>query len=331
MNVVVVTVTYGNRFTYLLQVIESVVLDPLVSKVIVVDNGSYNEKEIQDQKHKYGTKLHIIRLSKNAGSAVGFARGLEYARTTEATHVLLLDDDNVPEKGAIKNFSDTLDQCENKNVVLNGSRSNLVGSDTNFLVGINKKPLFTFFDIFSRYKINYFLKKFFIKRKLHVDHNKKIRTTDSFAYGGALIPILAVRSVPLPDESLVLYGDDIEYSWNIKKLGYEIYQCESPYIHDVDLTFGQESHIMGLFDAKTKPFKVFYRIRNMVYLSLKHSLQSRVELYLSMICWFIGLGLVVVIKKGLNKNYFKRVYLIAQAVYAGFYPQKPIPEGVVLP
>lgn len=329
MKVIVVTVTYGNRFLYLKQLIDSLVEDEYVSKIIIVDNGSYNYDEIKKEEDRHKEKIQVIRLEKNAGSAVGFARGLEQAQKEEGTHVFLLDDDNVPEVGALKMFKDTLtDLGENKNIVLCGNRNNLVGSDRYFFERIDVDPLFTFFDILNLKKIKSFFQT--DTELSHISHKDRV-AVDSFAYGGTLLPIDSVKRAPLPDESLVLYGDDTEYSWNIKKLGLTIYACSTPKISDVDLTFGQDTHITGLFDEKTKSFKVFYRIRNMVYLSIKHSRQPKVMLYLNMAVWMTGLLLIGAWKKKINKTYFRRVRLITLAIYAGFYPQKPIPEGVSLP
>ena len=48
-----------------------------------------------------------------------------------------------------------------------------------------------------------------------------IRAEAELSRFSALEERVAVREAPLPDASLILYGDDIEYSWGIKKLGYE--------------------------------------------------------------------------------------------------------------
>lgn len=327
MKVIVVTVTYGNRFSFLKQLVDSLVHDKYVSRIVIVDNGSHNKTEIEDLKKEFPERIVILRLEKNAGSAVGFARGLEYAQKEDGSHILLLDDDNVPEADAMQIFSDTLHTLKD-DAVLCGNRGNLVGSSKYFFERDDKDPLFTFFNILHLKK----LKSFLSKNEVVTNHSSKaIVSVDSFAYGGTLLPIESVRKVELPDESLVLYGDDIAYSWTIKKADYKIYACASPFIRDLDLTFGQDTHITGLFDENTKPFKVFYRIRNMVYLSLKHSRQSPLVLYANMFAWFLGLLLVGAWKKGVTRTYFKRLHLIALAVYAGFFPYKPIPEGVSLP
>ena len=332
LQVIGVTVTYGKRLYFLQQVIEALVEDPLFKLFVIVDNGSHNKEELLKQKEKYREKIHIIHLDKNQGSAVGFSQGIDYARKQEGTHILLLDDDNVPERGALSKFAQTLSTFKHKDkVILCGNRINLTGNDAFFREEIAPSQLYTFFDFFSKKKREKIFRKLSLATHKHQGIERDIVENESFAYGGTLLPIEAVRKGPLPDESLVLYGDDIEYSWNIKKLGYKSYVCKSPIIKDIDLTFGQETHIAGLFDAQTKPFKVFYRIRNMVYVSLKHSKQSAPGLFLSMALWFIALFLVGAWKKKLAPIFFKRVGLIGKAIYAGFNPKSAIPEEAVLP
>ena len=95
--------------------------------------------------------------------------------------------------------------------------------------------------------------------------------------------------------------------------------CSIPRLYDVDLSFGANgSHVFGQFDPNTKPFRVYYHIRNMVRLSRKHSRQGSIVLFLNIFFWMIGLCILGLFEYGLTGNYFKRVKLMIQAVYAGY-------------
>jgi GT2 family glycosyltransferase len=333
MKVTVLTVTYGNRFAYLSQVIRRVMEDTSVTKLIIVDNGSHNKEAIHNEASKYGERVIILREEKNIGSAGGFAKGLLAACATECDYVLMLDDDNVPEKGFVDIFSQTLATFGGKKVVLCGNRFQLQGNEEVFYTPPPYKTTSTgtFFDVISFSKARRFFELF--KKDTQVVRGPLTPSipNESFAYGGTLLPIEAVRKAELPDPSLVLYGDDIEYSWNVKKLGYESYVCISPKIADVDLTFGSSSHIKGLFDPQTKSFKVYYRIRNMVRLSLKHSKQMKVVLVTNILVWVTGLCIIGIASQGIGKLFWKRAYLIMRAVIAGFYLNASIPAEAVLP
>jgi hypothetical protein len=96
-------------------------------------------------------------------------------------------------------------------------------------------------------------------------------------------------------------------------------------MYDVDMTFGENgSHIFGQFDKRTAPFKVYYRLRNMVRLSRKHSKQSKIVLFFNILVWVFGLFILGFIKNGPTKNYFERVTLMCKAVYAGYYPKSSL-------
>lgn len=324
-KVTAVTIMYGNRWKFLSQVVEAVMRDPYVDTFVVVDNGAAVKGQIREGVTKYGDRVVVIETGENLGSAGGFAKGLEYARGTDCDFVFVLDDDSVPEDGFIEDFMKVYDFLPNKKAVLCGNRPDVLDNKEYFYkpsIG-NDSPRGTFFEVFSFKKVIHFLSLLLLTK----NHKRRgpfipIIPIESFVYGGSFIPIEAVREAPLPDKSLFLYGDDIEYSWNIKKMGYSSYLCAKPVIHDVDFTFGASgSHIFGQFDATTLPFKVYYRLRNMVRLSRKHTSQSAPILFFNVIVWVLGLFILGFFKHGLTKNYFSRIKLMTYAVIAGYLPK----------
>lgn len=329
-KVTAVTIMYGDRWKFLSQVVGAVMRDPYVATFVIVDNGSKNKIEIEQGTKKYGDRVVILRQEKNLGSAGGFAKGLEYARTTDCDFVYILDDDSVPEDNSVERFLEMRKLFPNEKVVLCGNRVSIPGNKEKFYQLSLKKPSATgtFFEVFGFSKIgNFFnLATGYFKNKSKAELFIPIIPVTAFVYGGSFIPIEAVRETDLPDASLFLYGDDIEYAWAIKKNGYGTYLCANPKMYDVDLTFGEGSHIFGLFEEKTLPFKVYYRIRNMVRISRKHSSQSAFVLYINMFVWILGLYVLGLLRFGPTRMYFSRSKLIAQAVYAGFVFSYPIPK-----
>lgn len=324
-RVTAVTIIFGDRWKFLTQVVTATMKDPHITKLIIVDNGSKNSEEIINGTKEYGDRVEVIREEKNLGSAGGFNIALARARDTDCDFVLMLDDDSVPEDGAVTSFMEIMRLFPDQKVVLSGSRLNVLENKEHFYKPSipDDKPHFTFFEVFSFRKLMHFFKLLFWRsKKVKRGPFIPIIPTEGFVYGGAFIPIDAVRKAELPDKSLFLYGDDIEYSWNIKKLGYHTYLCTIPRLYDVDLSFGSNgSHIFGQFDPQTAPFRVYYRIRNMVRLSRKHSRQGKVELFLNIFFWMLGLYILGLYEYGPTINYFSRVGLMTQAVYAGYNPQ----------
>jgi len=329
-KVTVATIVYGNRWQFLSQVVEAVMNDPHVVKMIIVDNGSENKDEIKNGVTLYGDKIFVLRLEKNTGSAGGFAKALEKSRGTDCDFVLLLDDDSVPEDGFVSSFMNVLQLFPSKKVIISGSRADVLENKEYFYKPslASDLPRMTFFEVFSFKKIINFLNFFELqKKKTKRGPFIPIIPTEGFVYGGTFLPIEAVRKAELPDESLFLYGDDIEYSWNIKNMGYESYLSCKPIIHDIDLTFGtNSSHIFGQFDKQVSSLRVYYRIRNMVRLSRKHSKQSKVVLFFNIFFWMLGLYILGLYKNGLSSLYFKRVKLMTIAVIAGYNLHSKIGE-----
>lgn len=324
-KVTAVTIMYGDRWKFLSQVVIAVMRDQHITKFVIVDNGAAVKGQIQERVKQYGDRVVVLETGKNLGSAGGFAKGIEYARTTDCDFVYLLDDDSVPEDNSVSMFMETLKLFPDKKIVLSGNRHTVLDNKEVFYKRsiLDDTPRGTFFEVFSFRKIMHFFALFFIQNKKHLKRGPfiPIIPTEAFIYGGAFIPIEAVRNAPLPDASLFLYGDDIEYSWNIKKLGYQSYLGVHPRLNDVDHTFGENgSHIFSQFDKKTLDFKVYYRLRNMVRLSIRHSPQANWVLFLNIMFWTLGLYILGFLKTGPTSTYFKRVVLMAKAVYAGYFP-----------
>lgn len=331
-KVTAVTIMYGNRWKFLSQVVIATMRDPHITKFIIVDNGSQNKEEIENGVREYGDRVQIVRQEENLGSAGGFAVALDHARRTECDYVLILDDDSVPEEGTIMSFMEIVRLLPDRKVVLSGSRDNVLDNKEHFYKPSipDDKPRGTFFEVFSFKKFMHFLKLLDPrKKKMKRGPFIPIIPTEGFIYGGAFLPIEAVRDAPLPDASLFLYGDDVEYSWNVKKLGYESYLCSKPRLYDVDLTFGANgSHIFGQFEPETLPFKVYFRLKNMVWLSRRHSKQLKPVLFLNIVVWVLGLFILGFFRFGFTANFWSRIVLMIKAVVAGYYPKSKFAKNI---
>lgn len=330
-KIVIVTVTYGERWNYLSQTLNAVIHDEQLMQFVVVDNASKNKERIEEVARAHENKIHVIRSEKNCGSAGGFALGLEYARTLPCDFVLLLDDDNVLEERGLQMYVDNYAELHGKRVVL-GLRKDIqdisvfqVPPDATVL----KK---TFFDVWSLEKFATFFRRVLgIKKAMPTTSFFPIIPTPGFVYGGAFLPIEAVKEAPLPDKDLVLYGDDVEYSWGVLDQGYTSYLCHRPIIRDVDMSFEEGDHILGLFNPKSSLFKVYYRMRNMVLISVRNSKQSKVGLFTSVCLWTAGLFILGLLRYGPTWSTLMRMRLILRAIYGGYNPSTKVPSEAKLP
>ena len=90
-KVTVVTIMFGNRWKFLSQTIAAAMKDSHITKMVIVDNGSQNKKEIEEGTKQYGDRIVILRQEKNLGSAGGFAAGLINGRRRPNYAGIILD------------------------------------------------------------------------------------------------------------------------------------------------------------------------------------------------------------------------------------------------
>ena len=155
-KVTAVAVVFGKRWSLLKQVLDVVLQDDKIAKFIIVDNGC-KDKEAMDQEviMRGSDRLIILRQEKNVGYSPAIARGLDFARTTDCDYVFVLDDDCVPEKGAIDMFLNNLKLFPDNKVVLAANRVNVPGYKEIFHKRTSKTvdPKGTIFEVFSFKKI----------------------------------------------------------------------------------------------------------------------------------------------------------------------------------
>ena len=333
-RVTVVVVVYGPRWSFLKQVADACLADSQVKTFVIVDNGCHDTDAMQEYAKRHGNRVVILSQGKNLGYSRAVSKGILYARDTDCDFVFILDDDSVPEAGAIDHFMTNLQFFEGKKVILVGNRVDVPGNKDIFTARPlqDRPPRGTIFEVFSWRKfIN--ACKLVLGIKPRTDNPYiPIIPTEAFVTGGTFLPIEVVRAVEPLDPSMFLYGGDLDYAWRIRKLGYQSYACARPIIHDVDMTFpSYGDHIFGLFNPKTPAYKVYDRMRNSVRISRKHSDQSLGVLIANVVVWYIGLCIIGLIKWGPSRSYFSRAWLVARALYSGFVPNASVPKDVVIP
>jgi GT2 family glycosyltransferase len=333
-RVAAVVLMHGNRWKFLSQTIPAILSDEHITKLIIVDNGSENKLEIEEGTKQYGDRVTVLRVENNLGSPGGFSLGSAEVKKVAADFLYLSDDDMVPEENFVQRYLDARSHFRDGKVVICGNRVDVPGNIDVFTQPIEQhaSDSRTFFSVFGWNKIKNFFDLVFglQSRKAKGQFVPIVPGRGGFVYGGAFIPYAAVLQAPLPDAELFLYGDDIEYSWGIEALGYAVYVSSRPIIHDIDLTFGTDSHIFGLFRKDLPLFKVYYRMRNMVRLSVRHSTQPKIILLFSVIVWFAGLLVLGLLRYGPTPHYFRRARLIDEAVLGGYFPSRAIPKEAAI-
>jgi len=334
-RVVVVTVVYGNRLPFLKKVVDSVIEDPKITHIIIVDNNCTGIPQLKENySGDLSDKITILHQEKNIGYSGAIHAALQTAKQIDCDHVFILDDDSVPEKGAVDRFIDNLTLIGDPKTILAANRIDVPGNKNIFKKRplSNTRPTMTIFKVFTLGKI-YHAYKFIFKIKDRVDYPFiPIVPVESVVTGGSFIPISAIRETPLPDKNFFIYGEDLEFSWNMYKKGYRMYVCAQPIIRDIDMTFNEEGgHISGLFAEETPDFKVYFRIRNSVIISKRHSSQPKTILLLSVVTWMVALFMYCLCIHGPSKHFIKRSRLIILATQNGFKENFQIPDTIDIP
>jgi len=93
----------------------------MVDHLVVVDNASTDDSvQVVSQ---VAPKAELIRLSENTGGAGGFAVGIAAAMRAGADWIWVMDDDTIPQPGALQALVDTAELSSDDRLVLLGSRA----------------------------------------------------------------------------------------------------------------------------------------------------------------------------------------------------------------
>jgi len=318
MTTFAVTVTYGNRFHLLKQVIDSA-LGEGVAKVIVVDNGSEPQSKEQLQSYEQelgGDNIKVLYLDDNYGSAGGFKRGFEEAyNDEECEYILVLDDDNLLEQGSMK-------KAKALTYYLDGISENYILSFYREMREDNRR-------VVEEGWIKGYLPNNFkgtnvlhrLKNKLLHQNNDNIinlfplQPIEVTAMGGSFFHKSILEKTGYPNEDFYLYADDHDFTYRFTKSGGHIFLCSELRLNDLDsTTISDEGNDIGYFDKEFSEFKMYYQVRNHTYLSKKF-IENKIFFYANMV--IILLFNFAKILTTPNKLFFKRYSLFIRAIKDG--------------
>lgn len=267
MKVTVVTVTYGNRFKYLKQVIDSL-KEQDVDKIVIVSNGSDEESlnKLRELISKTSC-IELIDLEENTGSANGFHEGIKYACDNGDEYIWLLDDDNKPKKNSLKvlkeEWVNLINEYTYESLALLSYRNDrkiysdainfgnprlMLGTDNSFLG----------FNLFDK------TKSFFIKTKIKEIMDKDKGVVSVAPYGGLFFHRSLITKIGLPDIGYYLYGDDYDFTYRITKNNGKIFLIKRSEIIDLETSFHlikNKGFNSRYFNTDSKN-RIFYSVRN---------------------------------------------------------------------
>ena len=246
-NVCAVLVTYRPKPDLLKKVIKS--LEHQVHGMVIVDNSATN----QDWKFKKlkGCHIHKIRLGANMGVAVAQNKGIKWARENGFSHVLLMDQDSVPDRNMIFYLTRTMLGIEKK-----GKRVAAAGPKC-YNSGYNS---------FEPFLIR---KHHWIKR-VKCKKSSNCFPVEFLISSGSLIPIKTIDIVGGMSEAL--FVDYIDVEWGLRALskGYDCYAaCQGTITHHLGEVIEKKILFMHRKIVKHPPERYYYQFRNVIFLFKK--------------------------------------------------------------
>ena len=262
-----VTVTYGNRFGLLEQVLTAL-LRANIGHIIIVDNASdtasqqalysFIEQHVTDA-------LTVLTMPHNLGSAGGYKTGIEAALETDYDFVWLLDDDNVPAEDAFRHLQDAHAELASQHAsfalcALRDDRANLKAWAQGVRTAITRPSSVLGFHMLD------------IPAKLLARFQKKtparLCPLPFAPYGGMLLPRSILETIGTPDARFFLYSDDYEYTYRITQQGSQIFLVPASRIIDVDTSWHVRSKktraLQQLFTTPNDT-RIYYATRNAIY------------------------------------------------------------------
>lgn len=285
MGTTAIFVTYGSRLEIARKSVSAILDDPVVERVVVVDNGSKPAFSLSDPRSH---RVRIVRNSENQGSAGGFDDGIRVALDSpECTHLALFDDDNVIDSGNMKAVIDLYSSLGSVKVAISILRISRPDY-RKFLDGMIPKLLpedgFLGFSISSKVQRS-------ARRAVRIlsgsSDSARVRSIDVAPYGGLFFSRDELSAIGGPNRALYLYGDDHDFTRRMVQSGVTIYLSDVATINDIDESWDLgKSETNPWIDRSLPEWRRYFAARNRLILEsqLRKTVWSTINRWM-FICW----------------------------------------------
>ena len=249
MKIVAVIVSYQPRESIRF-VVRSLL--PQVWRIVVVDNGSGPE-HVSLLEQMMCADVCLIPLDGNYGIGHAHNRGIAWARSNDATHVLLLDQDSIPEPDMVAKLYSAEKALLKQSVQVGALGPVFRDAHTN------------------RVWPFYSLSKLGIRRHECPDSGQTLEPPvipcDFLISSGTLIRLSVLESIGLMNETYFLEHVDTEWSLRARSRGYRLFGvCHARMRHSL----GDDAIKVPLSDKGTQvyePYRHYYLFRNALLLA----------------------------------------------------------------
>lgn len=273
-----IILAYGSRTEQLQQVV-SKVLDQGVGHVIIVANAVADKTHqlLTDLKLIYHERLQILSSDENLGSAGGYHFGLSIAIKQPYEYFWLLDDDNLPQEGALSAllaaFFFYQRNIKKKDLTLQSFRESLPEMID---IAENKiQPSLPLPGSFIGFHISNIWKNFYLRSSIKnhkspsgLSNEGEIIRLYWAPYGGLFFHKDAIETLGLPDPLFFLYADDFAYTLNFTTHGGTLLLVTDSLITDLEPVWNATGKKTSNLYRRLKVLpasKTYYEVRNRIY------------------------------------------------------------------
>lgn len=267
-----VVVTYQPDAAQLTRLLDA--LTPQVDAAVVVDNGSSNQREVHQLAGQF--KAAFIGLEQNLGIAAAQNVGIRWVVASGATHVLLSDQDSVPEVDMVQNLLDCLAENDPQTVGAVGP----VPVDERGASGASAGEVRSDALVYSDTTWG--------PKRREIPGPEDVMAVPFVLASGCLIPVPVLERVGLMHEGLFI--DHVDLAWCLRagEFGYRFLVCGNATLtHDLGedkavLPGGREVHVQS-------PARNYYMVRNTLLLLRAPFMRGKWKAgYLSYLAKYLG-------------------------------------------
>jgi GT2 family glycosyltransferase len=316
-NVTVVTVSYGRRRHLLRQVLAALPAQG-VAKAVVVDNGSLDD--LRSLESEFGPWVEVVRVERNTGSAGGFRAGLEHALAAGCEYLWLLDDDNLPQPGALQELLEARrDLQQNADPDQFALLSFRPEHQADLAAGVPLRRCYPRPGCFFGFHLLDLPYKIWRRTRFGSPRRSaampKVIPVPFAPYSGFFCHRSLVERIGLPNPELVLYADDTEFTSRLTALFRgKIYLVPNSRIDDLESSWNTKARFGSSFSGwicGDSDIRAYYASRNQAYheMNRDHCPATRA---LNRCAYLFGLAILALLKRRMP-----RFRLLLEAIRSG--------------
>ncbi len=274
-----ISIVNFNSGDFLLRCLESLerIRDEVDLEIKVIDNAS-NDHSIEKAKKKFKNVNYILN-KENVGFSMAHNKVL---KNLKSEYALVLNPDVEVQKGTLKTVIDFMDQ----NPIVGAASCKLI-LGTGQMDWASHRGFPTPWASLKYY----FLKDDSLYHLSKADLNKN-HEVDAISGAFFLTRKLVLEKVGLFDEKFFMYGEDLDLSLRIKKMGFKVmYLPQVSALHHKGVSSGLKIHSDHLttadFETRQRAFDAFYKAMEIFY---QKNLEKKYPFFVN---WLVYLGIKI--------------------------------------